>query len=132
MSVLKNMCPKCDYYMVLAPVSTDTDEGKQQREDLQRYCRNCDYMEKEKPGLVMEVVIQEQASDSYRLFMNEFTKEDPRLPHVKNLKCPNGACASNQAGSGVQSDVIYIKYDTANMKFLYICTHCDTQWRSRS
>jgi hypothetical protein len=132
MSVLKHMCPKCDYYMVLTPVTTETDEGEAQRNDLQRCCYNCGHMEKEKPGLVMETVIQEQASDSYRLFINEFTKEDPRLPHVKNLKCPNQECRSNQAGSGVQSDVIYIKYDTANMKFLYICTHCDTQWRSRN
>ena len=131
MSVLKHMCPKCDYYMPLKQVQEENNEGVVNT-DLQRVCRNCGEIELEKPGLVMETIIQEQASDSYRLFMNEFTKEDPRLPHVKNLKCPNQECPTRQPNSTVENDVIYIKYDTMNMKFLYICTHCDTQWRSRN
>jgi len=86
-------------------------------------------VEPEKKGLVMETVIQGQASESYNVFLNEYTKEDPRLPHVKNLQCPNVDCPSRVGKE--ESDVIYIKYDTINMKFLYICTKCNTNWRSR-
>ena len=121
MSLLDHMCPKCDYYMPLARV----DEEAQ----FIRNCRNCGHYEAEKPGLVMETVIQEKASESFRVALNEFTKDDPRLPHVKNLKCPTDKCPSRSAG--VESDIIYIKYDAQNLKFLYICTHCNTQWRSR-
>ena len=28
--------------------------------------------------------------------------------------------------------LIYLKYDAVNMKFLYICNVCDTQWRSKA
>lgn len=127
MSLLDHMCPVCEYYMPLAqnPNSETALAG-----DLLRACRNCGYTEPEKKGLVMETVIQGRSSESYKVFLNEFTKEDPRLPHVKNLKCPNGQCKSRNGQA--ESDVIYIKYDSANMKYLYICTVCDTQWRSRS
>ena len=120
------MCPKCDYYM---PLSQQTDDDTKEVE-LKRFCRTCGLVKDEEKGLTMEVVVQEKASESYRVFVNEFTKHDPRLPHVKTLKCPSEQCPSNH--NAAEPDVIYIKYDTANMKFLYICNVCNTQWRSRN
>lgn len=127
MSLLDHMCPVCDYYMPLVPKATTS---KQQPGELTRCCKNCGHVQDEKKGLVMEVVVQEKASDAYKMFVNEFTKKDPRLPHVSNLQCPNANCPSRKGDA--ESDVIYIKYDTANLKFLYICNVCDTQWKSRS
>jgi hypothetical protein len=135
MSVLDHMCPKCDYYMPLGEGTLDEGlegDDKAKTKDLIRYCRNCGHNQEEKKGLVMETIIQEKASDAYRVFLNEFTKQDPRLPHSKTLKCPNKSCPS--VTGGAESDVIYIKYDPVNLKFLYICNvaGCGTQWRSRS
>jgi len=134
MSVLDHMCPKCDYYMPLGGSADTGVEGDDavKAGDLMRYCRNCGHNQEEKKGLVMETIIQEKASDAYRVFLNEFTKQDPRLPHSKTIKCPNKACPS--ATGGVEPDTIYIKYDQTNLKFLYICNiaGCGTQWRSRS
>ena len=129
-NLLNHMCPKCDYYMPLGEGVRK--EGGSSQKDLIRYCRNCGFTKDEEKGLVMETIIHEKSSDAYRVYLNEFTKEDPRLPHIKTLKCPNSSCPSRV--SAVESDVIYIKYDTANMKYLYICnvTGCNTQWRSRS
>lgn len=137
MSLLDHMCPKCNYYMPLGP---DTTVEEVKPGDLARFCRNCGHTEEEKKGLVMEMVIQEKITDSYKIFVNEFTKQDPRLPHVGNLQCPNTgpttefpnrqACPSRQPGG--KPDVVYMKYDTSNMKFLYICNICNTQWKSRS
>lgn len=121
MSLLDHMCKNCDYYMPLGP----TENG-----DLMRVCRNCGDVQDEKKGIVMEMTFQNKGTDSFKLFVNEFTKQDPRIPHVTNLKCPNEVCPSREPNA--KSDVLYIKYDTANMKFLYICSICDTQWRSRS
>jgi DNA-directed RNA polymerase subunit M/transcription elongation factor TFIIS len=106
-------------------VENTTEDGHQ----FIRQCSNCAYQQLETPGLVMETTVQEKVSETFRVVLNEFTKNDPRIPHVKNLKCPNEACPT-RAGKE-PSDVMYIKYDAANLKFLYICTRCDTQWRSR-
>ncbi len=132
MSLLENMCPKCHNYMKLGPAETVSAEENPDVSEFKvnRMCVTCGHTQEEKKGLVMEIIINEKDSDAYKLFVNEHTKDDARYPHIKTLKCPNGECMSRQPGGS--SDVIYIKYDTVNMKFLYICTTCNTQWRSRS
>jgi hypothetical protein len=94
-------------------------------------CRNCGYQEEDKKGgLVLEIDLKEKTSEGYKILLNEFTKEDPTLPHVNTIKCPNLECKSNVGGA--EKDVIYIKYDAVNLKFLYICNVCDAQWRSKT
>lgn len=112
-------CPTCRYYLFLQS-GTNT---------LQRVCRNCGYIENdEKGGLVMET--SSVTEDGYKILVNEFTRYDVRLPHiVKTLKCPEPACKTNK-GEG-ESDILYIKYDPTNLKYLYICTSCGYQWTSR-
>jgi DNA-directed RNA polymerase subunit M/transcription elongation factor TFIIS len=131
-------CPECENY--LYPDSKS--------EKLLRVCRNCGYSEEDKSGgLVMETIVQERSSEGYKILINEFTRQDPTLPHVTTLPCPNTngyeekdedgtvikrieACPTNKGGAG--REVIIIKYDNQNMKFIYICNVCGTQWRSRS
>ena len=116
-------CPHCDYSLYISM------ESNAER-TLTYQCKACGYSkEEETGGVIMETVIQEKASDSYKVYLNDFTLKDPTLPHTTTLKCPNESCPS--VGGGVASDVIYIKYDAINMKFLYICTHCKTHWRTR-
>ena len=116
-----DFCPVCKYYLYL----------DQNDETLRRICRNCGYQKNdEKGGLILEFDLKEKTSEGYKILMNEFTKQDPTLPHVNTIKCPNAGCASNT--SGKEKDVIYLKYDAINMKFLYICNVCDNQWRSKA
>lgn len=129
MSLLSHMCPKCDYYMALATYTSDSKEDTKPSPDFQRVCRNCGHVQSETPGLVMETVYKAKGSESYKTILNDYTIKDPRLPHVKNLLCPNDSCPTNT--SGAEKDVIYIKYDSSNMKFIYVCTKCKTNWRSR-
>lgn len=119
MSLLKHMCPICENYMPL-----------NMGEILSRVCRNCGHKQEEQKGLVMETIIQEKASEGYRVFLNEFTREDPRLPHLKTIPCPNKESCPTRTG-GEETDTIYIKYDPVNMKYLYICNVCKNHWRSR-
>ena len=115
-------CPICRYYLYLQVVGED--------QTLLRLCRNCGHKEEEeKGGLVMEMSMQNQTEESYKILLNEFTRQDPRLPHIrKTIKCPDSACKSNHGE--VESDVIYIKYDAVNMLYMYICDVCGYQWRS--
>jgi predicted NAD-dependent protein-ADP-ribosyltransferase YbiA (DUF1768 family)/DNA-directed RNA polymerase subunit M/transcription elongation factor TFIIS len=115
-------CPVCRYYLYLQVLGED--------QTLLRLCRNCGYKEEDdKGGLVMEMSIQEQSTEGYKILLNEFTRQDPRLPHIrKTIKCPDPACKSNHGET--ESDVIYIKHDPVNMLYLYICDVCGYQWRS--
>ena len=119
-----SFCPVCENYLYMNV------EGETQ--ELSRICRKCGFKEKDlKGGLIMEMTIQEKSSEGYKILLNEFTRSDPRLPHIrKNITCPNVACESNHGGK--DPDVIYIKYDNVNLMYLYICDICGEQWHSRS
>lgn len=109
------------------------------------YCRNCGEIDSTitKDNICIlqtDIVIKEKA---YLHEINEYTKLDPTLPRTNNIKCPNQSCLSNKAtlvaeasSSGddaskkVQNDVIYIRYDDVNMKYIYICTSCDKIWKT--
>lgn len=141
-----NFCPKCENYLFLEQGSQDNATIKdgvtvtKKSYFLNRRCRTCGYNEVDtQGGLVNETIVQERASEGYKILLNEFTRQDPTLPHVSTLPCPNTTgdvatgkpiCATHTGNT--PRDVIIIKYDKENMKFLYICNVCGEQWRSRS
>ena len=59
---------------------------------------------------------------------NKYLHYDITLPHIKsdNIKCSNSECKS--IVDGLQSDIIYIKYDQSNMKYIYTCNYCGQSW----
>ena len=78
---------------------------------------------------MVETRVKGSVAEGYKILLNEFTHLDPTLPHVKNIKCPKQDCPSNIEGK--ERDVIYLKYDKENLKFLYICNVCHINWRSQ-
>ena len=116
-----DFCPTCHFYLYL----------NQQDDKLMRICRNCGYQEEDKKGgLILEIDLKEKTSEGYKILLNPFTVFDPTLPHVTSIKCPNDSCESNTGSK--ERDVIYIKHDATNLKFIYICTVCKEQWRSKA
>lgn len=104
-------------------VNTNNEENR-----LYWECLKCGYSKEDtKGGLIMETRVQEFSNEGYKL-INEFTADDPTLPHIKTIQCPNETCPSRR-GDG--NDVLYIKYDPVNLKYLYICAKCKQRWRSR-
>jgi len=129
-------CPTCDYYLYLkasGAMSMKLAGAKDAYStSMIRICHNCGYQKEDtRGGLIMETDLQEKTSEGYKILMNEFTKMDPTLPHLSTIKCPNKDCGSN-AGS-LTPDIIYMKYDPVNLKYLYICNieGCGAQWRSK-
>ena len=38
--------------------------------------------------------------------------------------------AGSEEISSKKAEIIYIRYDDVNMKYIYLCTHCDTKWNT--
>jgi DNA-directed RNA polymerase subunit M/transcription elongation factor TFIIS len=114
-----NFCEKCDnlYYLRFS-------EDK----SLFYFCRNCG---DEKGDVILEdeLCISSYEEKPKQTFskINEYTKYDPTLPHSHTIRCPNQECKSNK-DNGVNSDVIYLRVDDINMKFMYLCVNCDISW----
>jgi DNA-directed RNA polymerase II subunit RPB9 len=106
---------------------------KEEDDTLNYYCRNCDYNE----DCHTSVCISSSSdvmknANSYRNVINKYTKHDPTLPRVNNISCPNAECETNKdkedASEKVEKEVIYFRYDSRNMKYLYLCCVCDVSW----
>ena len=104
------------------------DEGSSQ---LTYYCRNCGHTD---DNLTVDNICvvdggkSKKANKGISNVVNKYTKLDPTLPHITTIKCPNTNCTSNDDDS--KRDVIYIRYDDIDMKYLYICSVCDTMWNT--
>ena len=118
-------CPVCNNHLCLQ----DEAEG-----GLQLLCRHCGYKEKMAPKNATEALILETtfnvASNQKQTVsqLNDYTKLDPTLPHLRTIDCPNQACASQ--GDASLRDILYIKTDAKALKYQYSCKVCETQWGS--
>ena len=77
------------------------------------------------------------AESSFQYIVNKYTKLDPTLPHTNKMMCPNADCATNnprkrgdKEDKEVERDILYIRYDDTNIKYLYLCSTCDTTWKT--
>ena len=117
-----HFCNKCDnmYYIKLSEENSNK---------LIYYCRNCG---NENSDLTSENICVSKTQlvrteQKYTQFINKYTKLDPTLPRITSIKCPNQTCPSN-SDKEVSQEVIFMRYDDINLKYVYICTHCDTVW----
>ena len=61
-------------------------------------------------------------------YINRFTKLDPTLPRMQKMPCPNKECQTNISSEPVE--IILIRYDNKNLKYLYLCSVCDYSWKT--
>lgn len=114
----------CEYCENMLYVTVTPDK------DLVYYCKNCDnkIIEKKENGSIC--VIDDNKIDDvtkYAQYINKNIKYDPTLPHVNNIKCTNPKCTKP---SKDENEVIYIKYDFINMKYMYYCCYCEQFWKA--
>lgn len=100
------------------------------------YCRNCgfkDYETSQEGSSVLKTYMK-KSGQSFNHIVNEYTKLDPTLPRIYNMKCPNETCITNNKKDKEEkeknTEVIYVRYDDINMKYLYICVDCNTNWKT--
>jgi aspartate carbamoyltransferase regulatory subunit len=94
-----------------------------------RYCGNKDETITEEGVCVLNTQFK-KGEQKFNHIINEYTKLDPTLPRIFNMKCPNAECKTNHDGYDKPVEVIYMRYDDDNLKYLYICAECDTTWKS--
>ena len=130
-----HFCNKCENMLYVRLLEEDADS-------LVYYCRNCG--ESDQPITKENICVLNTdtilAEKSYLHDINEYTKLDPTLPRTHNIKCPNQLCPSNaiegESGPSTieenikKNEVIYMRYDDINMKYIYICTQCDKIWKT--
>ena len=47
---------------------------------------------------------------------------------VNNILCPNKDCPTNTKNE--PREIIYIRYDDLNINYVYLCSTCDTTWKT--
>lgn len=95
------------------------------------YCRKCG---NEDSLLAVENVCVsktqiKKTEQTFNNIINKYTRLDPTLPRVNNILCPNKDCATNKEGK--EREIIFIRYDDINMKYVYLCcdSDCNTVWK---
>ena len=130
-----HFCTQCGnmYFITLS---------KDDEKNLSYYCRKCNYTDDKLINKLENLCISKTSITStndtdYKHIINQYTKLDPTLPRIHNIDCPNPNCDCNKMKEGtdeplVEKEILYIRYDDANMKFVYLCAHCDTIWNTQS
>ena len=105
-------CDVCEnmLYLKIAP--------RGEREAVLNFCRNCG-TEKEVP--VTECLSRRVLKKTDTVVeLNKYTKYDPTLPRI-NKQCPE--CPTKE-------DIIYVRYDEAALRYIYLCPHCKHTWKN--
>ena len=128
-----HFCTTCNnmYYISITPEN-----------ELQYYCRNCGNVDNTIASdniCVSKVNMKKTTTtQSFAHVVNKYTKLDPTLPRIKTIRCPNDDCLSNKLSvhssdpsvDKEENEVIYLRYDDTNLKYIYLCTKCDKVWNT--
>ncbi len=117
-----NICQNM-YYIRIVPENPNK---------LVYYCRKCGNEDTEfnsKNNCVSKIQVK-KSEQTFNHIINKYTTLDPTLPRVKNILCPNSECETNKENSSEKREIIYIRYDDTNMRYIYLCSTCETKWTS--
>jgi hypothetical protein len=96
------------------------------------YCRNCKHKDEtitEEGVCVLNKKINTN-EQNFSHIVNKYTKMDPTLPRIYNMKCPNEQCITNKEKGSKPTEIIYLRYDDNNLKYVYVCVDCDFVWKT--
>jgi len=96
------------------------------------YCRHCGNEDTNisSDNICVSKLQIKKNEQSFNHIINKYTKFDPTLPRINTILCPNHECETNTKSS--EREIIYIRYDDTNMKYVYVCSTCDTVWKTAS
>ena len=119
-----HFCSKCEnmYY-----IRIDANNSNK----LIYYCRKCgtedELFDIDNVSIVKTDI--KKSEDSFSHIINKYTKLDPTLPRTDKVLCPNKDCETNTEKDS-KREIIYIRYNDTEMKYVYMCSTCDTVWKT--
>lgn len=119
-----HFCSQCSNMYYIRIDSEDTNK-------LVYYCRHCGHEETELTvdNVTVSKTQIKRTEQKFANIIHPYTKLDPTLPRINRIPCPNAECATNTDKKETR-EIIYIRYDDVNMKYVYLCTTCDTVWKA--
>tara|TARA_Y100000741_G_C18243461_1_gene554552 strand:- start:1192 stop:1575 length:384 start_codon:yes stop_codon:yes gene_type:complete len=124
-------CSNCDNKMSIKWKNQTDPETSTTTKCLIYYCINCGNISNYNKDTIINSKLYHQNYEidkSYITFNNELLCSDPTLQKTNNpdIKCPTCTNISDQ-----EQDIIFYIYDNDNMKYLYICCHCKSSWKTQ-
>lgn len=124
------------------PTETDTTEtptpppppsSTKKRMELVYNCKHCGFeaTASQLGGSASEAVLSTNYADdqtTYKQYVTPHLRHDPTLPRASDIECINGPNCTRPPED--KREVIYVKYDSHKLKYLYHCVHCSAYWRS--
>ena len=117
--------------------------GKEDSNSLIYHCRKCGdentTLISELKNLCVSKTHIKNNTNKHSTIINEYTKLDPTLPRTNKLDCPNSNCPTNSTNDEeekgkkskkdkTKKEILFLRYDNDNMKYIYLCCRCDTSW----
>ena len=103
-----------------------------EEQDLIHYCEACSKSESfTSENACIHTTSINKYDNSESINYNKFITHDITLPKIEgnsNIQCTNEECESIKEDKS--SSVTYIKYDSENMKYIYICNYCGQKWKN--
>ena len=141
-----HFCNQCGnmYYVKILKQENESGESNND-EALIYYCRKCGNEDSELYKNTNNLCVSKThiigETQDFKNIINEYTKHDPTLPRINTIDCPNKDCMTNKTKNiggenssqeddknQIEKEIIYLRYDNSNMKFIYLCTTCDNVW----
>jgi len=118
-----HFCDQCQNMYYIRIDSENTNK-------LVYYCRNCGNEDKllNVDNVCVSSTQIKKTEQSFDHIVNKYTKLDPTLPRISKILCPNPECETNTKDT--KREIIYIRYDDINMNYIYMCSTCDTIWKT--
>lgn len=98
-----------------------------------KFCAHVEEFNKKEPKLISRNVfnnksmnILQQINDQKKINIDH----DVTLPHVKNIDCVNNSNCKRKKGE--ENDVIVIRYNDADVKYMYYCMYCKEYFKINS
>ncbi len=114
-----DFCDICDNMLYIKHVVKDDKNSS-----VEYFCKFCGNKKLFEPKLISRVSFKDK--HGVEDLVGEDMIYDNTLPHVHTVACINKDC---KRPDGEKNDVILLRYDMNNSKYLYYCVHCKEKWK---
>jgi len=111
-------CPQCENMLYLSQLTSTK---------LVYMCKYCGHTQDAQTDELNIFEVSLKSSEDTQYLINEYTKYDMTLPRIQDMDCPNMECPSRK--NTKEKDIIYIRYNEEDMKYLYLCGVCNHHWK---